>query len=60
MPKNHVRVRREWKFCGCLFSSFIKRKIKHFDVVLVQWRQRNLQKNRYARAEKTIAFLAFS
>ena len=36
---------RERKFCHCLFTSFIKREIRHFHVVVVQWRQRNVQKS---------------
>ena len=34
-----------------LFASSIKREIRHFPVVVVQWRQRNVQKSRAARAE---------
>ena len=33
-----------------LFASSIKRAVRHFDVVVVQWRQRNVQKKRDARA----------
>ena len=33
------------KFCHCLFMSFTKREISHFHMVVVQWRQRNLQKS---------------
>ena len=35
---------REGKFSRHLFTSSIKRGIKHFRVVAVQWRQRNVQK----------------
>ena len=46
--------------------SSLTRQIRHFHVVVVQWRQRNVQKKRDARAEllfcssKPIAFLTFS
>ena len=51
---------------GCLvFTSSSKRKIGHFDVVVMQRRQRNEEKKRYARAilslfcqSKPIAFFA--
>ena len=36
---------RERKFSRCLFTSMIKREIRHFPVVVVQWRQRNVQKS---------------
>ena len=36
---------RERKFCHCLFTSFTKREIRHFHVVVVQWRQTNIQKS---------------
>ena len=53
---------------GCLvFTSSSKRKIGHFDVVVMQRRQRNEEKKRYARAilslfcqSKPIAFLPYS
>ena len=37
----------EWerKFHSSLFTSFIKREIRHFLVVVLQWRQRNVQKS---------------
>lgn len=46
LQENHAQEscpssERERKFCSCLFTSFIKRDIKLFDVVFVQWRQRN-------------------
>ena len=41
---NHIQVHKgERKFCHCLFTSFTKPEIRHFHVVVVQWRQRNLQ-----------------
>ena len=33
-----------------VFTSSIKREIRHFHVVVVHWRQRNIQKRRAARA----------
>ena len=36
---------REKKLCRPLFTSSIKREITHFRVVVVQWRQRNVQKS---------------
>ena len=43
---------RERKFCHCLFTSFTKREIRHFHVVVVQWRQRNsITKKRDTRAK---------
>ena len=36
---------RERKFSRRLFTSMIKREIRHFPVVVVQWRQRNVQKS---------------
>ena len=35
---------RERKFCRGLYSSSIKRENRHFHVVVVQWRRRNVQK----------------
>ena len=37
----------ERKFCRPLYTSSIKRENRHFHVVVVQWRQRNVQKNWY-------------
>ena len=34
----------EREFCRPLYTSSIKREIRHFHVVVVQWRQRNVQK----------------
>ena len=48
MPKkNHVQLRseKEIKFCRRLFTSSIKRYIWHFHAVVVQNRQRNVQKS---------------
>ena len=48
-----------------MFTSSTKREITHFHVVVVQWRQGNVQKKRDARAEllfcqsEPIAFLSF-
>ena len=42
---------RERNLSCRLFTSSIKREIRHFPVVVVQWRQRNVQKKRDARAE---------
>ena len=56
---------RDRLFSRRLVMSFIKREIKHFSVAVVQWRQRNVQKRRDARAVvafafSPIAFLTFS
>ena len=57
---------RERNLSCRLFTSSIKREIRHFPVVVVQWRQRNVQKKRDARAEllfclfKLLLFLTFS
>ena len=40
----HSGLKRERKIRRRLFTSFIKRNITHFHVVVVQWRQRNEQK----------------
>ena len=42
---------RERNFSCRLFTSSIIREIRHFPVVVVQWRQRNVQKKRDAPAE---------
>ena len=36
---------KERKLCRALFKSSIKREITHFHVVVVQWRQRNVQQS---------------
>ena len=40
----HSSLERERKSRVCLFTSCIKRKIRHFHVVVVQSRQRNVRK----------------
>ena len=42
---------REIKFRRCLFTSSIKHEIRHFHVVVVQKRERNVQKKCDARAK---------
>ena len=42
---------RELKFRRCLFTSSIKHEIRHFHVVVVQKRERNVQKKCDARAK---------
>ena len=45
IPKSLIQVKtEERKFCRCLFTRSIKHEIKHFHVVVVQWRQRNVEK----------------
>ena len=56
---------REIKFRRCLFMSSIKHEIRHFHVVVVQKRERNVQKMCDARViccvvYKTYCFLTFS
>ena len=56
---------REIKFRRCLFMSSIKHEIRHFHVVVVQKRERNVQNKCDARAIccfvcKTYCFLTFS
>ena len=41
----HSSLERERKSRGCLFTSSIKHEIRHFHVVVVQCRQRNVQKS---------------
>ena len=41
----HSSFKREKKICCCLFTSSIKREIRDFHAVVVQWRQRNVQKS---------------
>ena len=43
--KPHPSSEWERKFHSSLFTSSIKREIRHFLVVVVQWRQRNVQKS---------------
>ena len=47
---------RDRLFSRRLVMSFIKREIRHFSVAVVQWRQRNVQKRRDARAVVAFAF----
>ena len=58
---------REIKFRRCLFTSSIKRQIRHFHVVVVQKQERNVQKSVmhvrsccFAYNIKPIVFLTFS
>ena len=58
---------REIKFRCCLFTSSIKRQIRHFHVVVVQKQERNVQKSVmhvrsccFAYNIKPIVFLTFS
>ena len=46
----HSSLEGQRKIRRRLFASSIKRAVRHFDVVVVQWRQRNVQKKRDARA----------
>ena len=41
----HSSLERERKFRRSLFASSKKREIRHFHVVVTQWRQRNVQKS---------------
>ena len=41
----YLILEREIKFCRCLVTFFIKREIRHFHVVVVQKRERNIQKS---------------
>ena len=45
------KFRKRKKIRRRLFTSSMKRKIRHFHVVVVQSRQRNVQKKRDARAK---------
>ena len=45
------RLRKEKESRRGMSTSSTKREIRHFHVVVVQWRQRNVQKRRDARAE---------
>ena len=47
---------REIKFRRCLFTSSIKREIRHFHIVVVQKRERNIQKKCDARAKLLFCF----
>ena len=43
--KSISKSKRERKFRSSLFTSSIKREIRHFHAVFVLWRQRNVQKS---------------
>jgi len=43
--KNHIQIQREKEIRHQLFPSPIKLKTRHFHVVVVLWRQRNIQKS---------------
>ena len=47
----------ETKFCRCLFTSSIKREIRHFHVVVVQKRAKKCTKERDARAKLLFCLL---
>ena len=44
---NHIQVHKEKEnfVTHCFFTSFTKRETRHFHVVVLQWRQRNVQQN---------------
>ena len=44
------KFRKKKKFCRCLFTLSLKHEIRHFDVSVVQRRQRNVQKKCAARS----------
>ena len=61
----YLILEREIKFCRCLVTFFIKREIRHFHVVVVQKRERNIQKvwctcKVVVLLIKPIVFMAFS
>ena len=61
----HSSLGRQRKIRHRLFTSSIKRAIRHFHVLVVQWRQRNVQKSvmhvqSCCFLNKPIAFLTFS
>ena len=43
--RDYTSFERERKIRFRLFTSSIQREIRHFQAVVVQWRQRNLQKS---------------
>ena len=52
---------REVKFLCCLFTFSIKREIRHFHVIVMQWRQRNIQKSTMQlNLLNLLVFLTFS
>ena len=40
-----LKFRRERKICRDVFKSYIKRTVRDFHVVVVQWRQRNVEES---------------
>ena len=45
-PKNHIQIlKQEGNFLSGLCTSSVQREIRHFHVVVVKWRQRNVQKS---------------
>ena len=40
-----LKFRRERKICRDVFKSYIKRPVRDFHVVVVQWRQRNVEES---------------
>ena len=64
--KDHIQVQKErGNFVVARVTSCLKREIRHFHVVVVQWRQRNVQKSvmhvqSCCLVIKPIAFLTFS
>ena len=50
---------REIKFRRCLFTSSIKHEIRHFYVVVVQKRERNVQKKCDARAKLLFSYKTY-
>ena len=56
---------RERKFSVYLFTSSIKREIRHFPIVVMEWRKRNIQKSvmhvqSWCLPIQPVAFLTFS
>ena len=50
-PKGpYLSLEKKIKFCRCLFTLSLKHEIRHFDVSVVQRRQRNVQKKCAARS----------
>ena len=55
-----IQVQKEKeKFPRCLFTSSMKREIRHLQVVVVQGRQRNVKKHSVARAKLLFATYSF-
>ena len=53
------KFRREIKFPRCLFTFSIKREIRHFHLMVVQKRKRNVQKKCDVRAKLMFCLLFF-